>query len=219
MRILNRINIATSIVLLLALTQLNFSSAYTIGGFYQDLDGTFIDYSSYEGQFVFLEAFSTYCGYCIEQHPIIDSLYDAYGSEVTFITVAIALSSTSDTLQTLIDFESEHPTAWHLGLDDGNLKSTLGISGTPSMFLLDKAGNVLERFNGFTDKTTLAYAFEIHVRENTDATLPTNTNSISGNPNDESLISNIVGNPIFQMASIIVIIAIIYVKTTGGKSV
>ena len=217
MRLLTRIGITISIAFLLILSQMNYSSAYAVGGSYQNLNGTNINYSSYEGQFVFLEAFSTTCGFCIEQHPIIGALYDAYGTEIIFITVSIF--HTIDTIQTISDFVVEHPTSWKIGLDDGNLKNTLSIGGTPNMFLLDKAGNVLERFNGFTEKDTLAYAFEIHVRENTDATQPTSTNSISGNPNDDSLISNIVGNPIFQMASIIVIVAIIYVKTTGGKSV
>lgn len=217
MRLLTRIGIIISIAFVLILSQMNYSSAYVMSGSYQNLNGTNINYSSYEGQFVFLEGFSTTCHFCWDQHPIIDDLFEAYGTEVTFISIAIF--RTIDTIQTLSDYVVEYPTPWKIGLDDGNLKDTMSITGTPSMFLLDKAGNILERFNGFTDKNTLAYAFEIHVRENTDATLPTNTNSISGNPNDESLISNIVGNPIFQMASIIVIIAIIYVKTTGGKSV
>lgn len=217
MRLITRIGIITSIFFVLILSQFNVSSAYAVSGSYQNLDGTNINYSSYEGQFVFLEGFSTTCHFCWDQHPIIDDLYDAYGTEITFISIAIF--RTIDTIQTLTDYVVDYPTAWHMGLDDGNLKDTMGITGTPSMFLLDKAGNVLERFNGFTEKNTLVYAFEIHVRENTDATQPTSTNSISGNPNDESLISNIVRNPIFQMASIIVIVAVIYVKTTGGKSV
>lgn len=217
MRLLTRIGIIISIAFVLILSQMNYSSAYVMSGSYQNLNGTNINYSSYEGQFVFLEGFSTTCHFCWDQHPIIDALYDAYGTEIIFISVAIF--QTIDSIQTLTDYVVDYPTPWKIGLDDGSLKDILEITGTPNMFLLDKAGNVLERFNGFTEKNILAYAFEIHVRENTDATQPTSTNAFSGNPNDESLLSNIVGNPIFQMASIIVIVAVIYVKTTGKKSV
>ena len=152
MRLLARTGIIASILFVLILSQLNFSAAYAVSGSYQNLEGTNINYSTYEGQFVFLEAFSTTCGYCIEQHPIVGDLYDAYGTEIVFVTVAIY--RTVDTIQTLTEFVGEHPTEWHLGLDDGSLKDTMGIAGTPNMFLLDKAGNVIERFNDFIASST-----------------------------------------------------------------
>ncbi len=200
------------IFILITLVMMNQStSAYAISGSFKDLSGNTVSYSAYEGGYMFLEGFSTTCGYCIEQHPVIERLYNAYKQNVTFVTVSV---NSDDTLDTLTAFKAKYPTPWTMGLDDGNLMSTMGFDGTPTMFLVDQAGNVMKKFVGYTDYQVIAYEIEVQIFGVTTLRNPTE-NVITGAENNNSVISNLLESPVFKAAAGIVLVAIIYIKMTS----
>ncbi|MCY3410422.1 MAG: TlpA family protein disulfide reductase [Candidatus Heimdallarchaeota archaeon] len=210
--LMKKITIQFILVCMLILVSQSKTSAYVISGSFTTIDGGTVTYASFEGEYVFLEGFWTDCGVCETFHPVVASLYETYKNDLQFISVGVFTGS--ETLASIQNWVNERGGGWLFGLDDGNLRNTLSITHTPTSFLLDKAGIVLERWEGYQEKATIAYAIETYVKENSDATSPEASTS-GGNGNDDSWISRLFTNPIFQAVMVIVVVFVVYTRIRG----
>ncbi|MCY3412034.1 MAG: TlpA family protein disulfide reductase [Candidatus Heimdallarchaeota archaeon] len=194
--------------ILLIIVFLHPSSAYPLDqNTYTNLEGKIISYSSYQGKYLFLNAFYTGCSYCIEFHATITELYAEYSNLLHFVSVAIY---PEDTLNTVQEYVMTYGGDWDFGIDDGLLRETLNIKSTPTSFLLDNTGEVVEKWVGGPPKADVVYAIEFHINGNTDATSPTSDRPSFRNP--DSWFEDFITNPITQFVLVFIVVIMIYRK-------
>ncbi len=118
-------------------TELNFTAKL--------LDGTEFDAASLKGKVVLVDFWATWCGPCVAEIPNVKKAYAAYHAK-GFEVVGISLDHDMDKLTKFLE-EKEIP--W-LGvhndttlMDGMKMTDYCGVTGIPTMILLDKDGKIL----------------------------------------------------------------------------
>ncbi len=102
---------------------------------------------------VLLEFMTTSCHFCTEQAPILSELWTKHVNQVAFVSISI--DPTRDQPSVLSAYAQTHNMPWTWVRDTSGLAQTYGITGTPTIFLLDKDCMVKSRFEGVKDHQTL----------------------------------------------------------------
>ncbi len=105
------------------------------------------------GQPMLLEFMTTSCPHCTRQAPILSDLFSKYGAQMHFVSISI--DPFTDSPSVLMSYSQMHTMPWTFARDPNQLGSTYGVTGTPTMFLLDRTGIIKFRFSGETDLQTL----------------------------------------------------------------
>ncbi|MCB9477368.1 MAG: TlpA family protein disulfide reductase [Deltaproteobacteria bacterium] len=111
-----------------------------------DLSGRTVSLSDYKGKVVFLNFWATWCGPCRREMPEIQSLHRKMDPEkFAVVTVSVDQGGREDVVNflnarqldvpVLLDPESRTPVQY-------------GITAFPETFLIDKSGQMVERFIG-----------------------------------------------------------------------
>ena len=109
---------------------------------FKALDGREVDLAKLKGKVVLVEFWSTSCGPCVAEMPNVKAVYQKLHDR-GFEVVAISLDDKEDVLRRFIK-ENELPWPQHFdGKGWGNeFASRYGIFGIPTMWLVDKQGNL-----------------------------------------------------------------------------
>jgi cytochrome c biogenesis protein CcmG, thiol:disulfide interchange protein DsbE len=100
---------------------------------------------------VVLEFMRTTCSHCIYEAPILSQLHSTYQGKVAFVSVSI-----DDQPSVLRSFAHNYNSTWYWLIDNGATTTNMyGISGTPTIFLLDKNLVVQNLFNGQVESSKL----------------------------------------------------------------
>jgi thiol-disulfide isomerase/thioredoxin len=114
------------------------------------VDGRQVDVSKLKGKVVMLDFWATWCGPCVGEVPNVKAAYDELHSQ-GFEIVGISLDKEKDRLT---KFVADHNMAWPQYFDgqywQNKYAEKFGIHGVPSMWLIDKKGN-LRDLNGRDD--------------------------------------------------------------------
>lgn len=146
-------------------------------------------------------------------HPILSDLYDNYKSRVSFLSLVY---NEADTIPVLQDFISDHPTSWLIGRDP-DIDNYFQVQFTPTMLVLDKSGNILNRWNsGQTYDTIAASLDQLPTDEEISITSLSNVDYTAPPPPDPP-IEVFFSSPITQAAIIIIVVAMIYKKSISSK--
>ncbi|MCE7735884.1 MAG: TlpA family protein disulfide reductase [Candidatus Heimdallarchaeota archaeon] len=201
------------LIFLLIILSLQRTSAYAIPESYTSNANISVDYSIFEGKYLFLEILQTTCGACINMHPIISDLYDYYKTRVSFLSLVY---NEADTIPVLQDFISDHPTSWFIGRDP-DIDNYFQVQFTPTMLVLDKSGNILNRWNSAQDYETIAASLDqLSADEEVSITSLSNVDYTAPPPPDPP-IEVFFSSPITQAAIIIIVVAMIYKKSISPK--
>lgn len=104
-----------------------------------------ISLEEFQGQFVLLEFWATWCGPCFPEIPHLKTLHDKYGDEDLKI-IGISLDREKEALTEVIEEEEmEWP---QIFVEDGwygDIPSKYNVSGIPRMYILDPEGNIAAR--------------------------------------------------------------------------
>ncbi len=190
-------------ILSLLLLTIN-ASGYQLSGYYTNLSGNVVNFDTFEGKYVLIEAFDGDCPPCKEQHPILANIFSDYWQDISILSLAVW-----DSLDDVIAYEEDYPTSWGIGVDSGSFKDDYSISGTPTLQLFDPEGRVIQRWNELTSYDELSGAIDAYVVQESD--ISTDTIITDSSP-DGSLFSDFIGNPVVRMVGIILVVAIIYFK-------
>lgn len=111
---------------------------------YRGIDGTQIDLSAYQGKYVLLDFWGTWCRPCLDETPYLKAAYSKFGDKIEFI--GIAVDKSREKVQQYVEAEGiDWPQIFIP--DDQKRKSKLvkdyNVLGYPSMFLIGPEGNVL----------------------------------------------------------------------------
>lgn len=107
------------------------------------LDGTAVDLAAYRGKVVLLEFWATWCGPCVRKIPELKSLYQEWHDQGLEI-VGISLD---EDREALTSFVAKNGLAWpqlYTGKrKDNELARQFGVSGVPSLWLIDQQGRIV----------------------------------------------------------------------------
>jgi thiol-disulfide isomerase/thioredoxin len=99
---------------------------------------------------IFLEFMHPDCSHCQAVSPTLNSAYEAYGSQVVFVSVAIPLRSFDDpTAATVGAFRQTYEHGWtYCVATDDRVAKDYGISGTPTFFFISANGTIDSKHEG-----------------------------------------------------------------------
>lgn len=122
--------------------------------------GTPVKLSSLRGSPVLLEFMDVDCLWCQREAGTLSALYANYsGRGVKFLSVDMNSDGAQDTADRITAFKTQYSTPWTYVMDPNQaVANTYGVTATPTMFLLDRSGVVVQKYIGATDYATLAAA-------------------------------------------------------------
>lgn len=110
---------------------------------------------AYAGRPVFLEFMNPSCPHCVNMVPVLKQLYVKYSSVVAFVSVSFG--SVADTQS----FIQVYGTPWTYKEDSGGtIFQAFGVSGTPTFFLVTRAGEISQPIVGEISYSSLAAALD-----------------------------------------------------------
>ncbi|AHF97769.1 hypothetical protein DESACE_02625 [Desulfurella acetivorans A63] len=106
-----------------------------------------INLLSLKGKVILINIFQTDCPVCQEEVPSLNKLYNYYKNNKNVKIIGISLNS--DGLNSFIDYYGIRYPVYTI--NQSNLSKLGGVAYTPTTILIDKNGNIIERFVGFRD--------------------------------------------------------------------
>lgn len=122
-----------------------------------DISGNSLRLSDFKGKVVLIDFWATWCPFCRESIPILNSLYNDYKDKGLEI-IGIALEY--DGGRTLRRFAKEKNIAYPLAVGEERLATEYSAYGVPTRFLINRKGEIVEKFMGFQDKEILEAAIK-----------------------------------------------------------
>jgi peroxiredoxin len=108
--------------------------------------------ANYKGHVLVLEFFATYCGGCKESIPHLLNLNKQYGNKGLQI-LALDIGQ-GDTPEDVKEFIAKRRINYPVAMaDEDIIYDGYGIRMIPSIFIINKKGILVEKFDGFTDET------------------------------------------------------------------
>lgn len=108
---------------------------------FQTLDGDIVRLADFEGQFLVLDFWETWCSPCMEVFPAMQELEDEYGDSFTML--AINLGKVDD-LETVMEFKKNNPYTFDYLLDPNKVYDEFKIPGIPFKVMVGPNGEVLK---------------------------------------------------------------------------
>lgn len=117
-----------------------------------DQYGNIHNMSDYLGKVVFINFWTTWCGYCKQEMPDIERLYEEYGSNAQDVVILGAANPSSDKYPNNADvskdeinkFISDNNYTFPTVIDEtGELFQAYGIGSFPTTMIIGKDGNIL----------------------------------------------------------------------------
>ena len=116
------------------------------------LNGAEIDIKALRGKVVMIDFWSSWCGPCRAEAPILSQVYREYeGQPVAFIGIAI-WDNSSDILKFADEFNVQYPNAID---SEGRIAFEYGVTGIPQKFFIDSSGTLVRKYVGPMNATTL----------------------------------------------------------------
>ncbi|GIV20965.1 MAG: hypothetical protein KatS3mg023_2716 [Armatimonadota bacterium] len=119
----------------------------------QMTDGDQKSLSSYRGKVVVLDFWATWCAPCRFTMPKIIDFHNRHkGQNVEVIGVAVDVTSREEVEQFLKEMGVHYPIAVD---SSSEVKKAFEIKNLPTLFVIDKEGNILLRLEGYDPQNTI----------------------------------------------------------------
>lgn len=115
---------------------------------------------NYKGKVVVVDFWSIACSPCIEANAHLDKLYRTY-RELGFVVIGLSIDRNVEIVQ---EFLKRVPVSYPMGMaTDDTIRKFGGIFAIPQSFVLDKNGNIVKKYEGFS--TLSAYNMEEVIKQ------------------------------------------------------
>lgn len=112
--------------------------------------GQQITLNNYKGYVLVMDFFATWCIPCKEAIPHLNSLRAKYGKQgLQVLGVSVDEGSDHD----VKNFIAERKVSYPVAIAGEDLQTEYGLRSIPTLFVINKKGMVVERFQGFSDQT------------------------------------------------------------------
>ncbi|MCD4714211.1 MAG: TlpA family protein disulfide reductase [Clostridiales bacterium] len=113
------------------------------------LDGEETSLYAYEGKTILLNFWATWCGYCVQEMPVLD----AFNERDDLVVLAISVGEDEDTVREYIE---ENGYSFEVFLDEsGELGEAFGVTGLPTTLFLGPDFEYFYSFPGMLTEETL----------------------------------------------------------------
>lgn len=109
------------------------------------LNGTAVSLSDYRGRVVIMEFWATWCGPCRYSTPSLEVISKRHRDR----GVTVLLINEGETLEAIRKWTAKRFTAPILLDEDGKVAGRYGIEGIPALFIVDQAGHLVYRHEGY----------------------------------------------------------------------
>lgn len=110
-----------------------------------------ISFADYKGQVIYLDFWASWCAPCKKSFPWLSQMQAKYKSK-GFKVIAVNLDKDQGLAKKFLE---NNPAGFQVGFDPaGNIAKQLKVTGMPSSFLIDRAGNIVSTHVGFREKDT-----------------------------------------------------------------
>lgn len=120
---------------------MNDPQAVLDGATFQTLDGESVQLSDFEGQFVVVDFWETWCSPCMEVFPAMQELEDEYGDNFTLLAVNLGKVDDQETVKA---FKENNPYTFAYLLDTENAYDRFQVPGIPFKVMVGPDGQVLK---------------------------------------------------------------------------
>ena len=111
-----------------------------------------IDNASLKGKVAVIDFWATWCGPCKKASPVMQGLYDSFKSKGLMVIGANGFED-SPGAKPASDYAKEHNFSYTFTHTNDKLMEKWGITGIPTILIIDKSGNVAKVQVGFSAKT------------------------------------------------------------------
>ena len=116
----------------------------------RDLNGKTVSLSDFKGKVVVLDFWATWCPPCVKEIPHFIELYEQY-KDKGFVMVGISVDR--EGVSVVKSFAGKHRINYPILMTDGQVdKAYGGITAIPTTFVIDRAGNIRQKYVGYRDK-------------------------------------------------------------------
>ncbi|MDF1618549.1 TlpA disulfide reductase family protein, partial [Petrocella sp. FN5] len=110
--------------------------------------GEAISLSDYRGKIVFLNFWTTWCKYCLEEMPDFQAAYEKYGDDLQILLVNVTTNENTDR-KGVIDWYEQFDYTMPMVLDEvGDVTGQFTIPGYPTTYFIDRDGSVIAYYPG-----------------------------------------------------------------------
>lgn len=111
-----------------------------------DLKNTAWDSSSLNNKPTLINFWASWCGYCEEEMPELEKLYQQYQGKINFLAVDLTVSDKEEDVK---HFVKAHHLSLPIYLDnDGSTMKTYQVVSIPSTFIVDRKGMIVQKIVG-----------------------------------------------------------------------
>jgi len=116
----------------------------------QDLNGKQVSLSDFKGKVVIIDFWATWCPPCVTEIPHFIELYEQY-KDKGFAMVGISLDRQG--VGVVNSFVQKYRVNYPILMADGQVdKAYGGIMSIPTTFVIDRAGNIRQKYVGYREK-------------------------------------------------------------------
>ncbi|WP_165043006.1 MULTISPECIES: TlpA family protein disulfide reductase [unclassified Adlercreutzia] len=126
----------------------------------EDQNGQQVSLSSFEGKPVVINFWTSWCTYCKEEMPMMQSMWETYGDRVQFMMIN-ATDESRETREAADAYIADGGFTMPFYFDtDGQALSAYAVRGFPTTVVVSPEGNVIGYVSGVVEEEALATALD-----------------------------------------------------------
>lgn len=126
--------------------------------------GNLVNLSEYnKDKILFLNFFTTWCGYCMEEMPGFQKIYEKYSDDIEIVIVNVNHDPGEVSVDEVLKWYDESGYTFPMVIDEDGIKMEAFypyVEGYPTTFVYDKDGSFLGYIPGALDETTMTQIIE-----------------------------------------------------------
>lgn len=121
-----------------------------------DIEGNPVKLSDYEGKFIALNFFGTWCKFCMQEMPDLEKVYSEYEGDDLVILLVNVTTTEKEGKEAVAKWYQNGGYTMPMVLDlDGAAMQTYSVQSFPTTYFIAKDGEVLGAVQGALDQNTL----------------------------------------------------------------
>ncbi len=120
-----------------------------------DAEGVSVKLSDFAGKPTVVNFWATWCGYCVQELPAFDKLFQEYRNKINFVMLDLP-DGMRETQNGALEYAEKQGFSFPIYFDtDGSAANAYSVTGIPMTLLVDQQGNLYQIHIGAMSEQTL----------------------------------------------------------------